>query len=429
MSPAFSPSSALTRRQLLGASGVSAAALLLAACGGSSSGSGGGSGGSGGGSGDLSWFMWSGSTTEVNAWKHCADLVHAADAKTTLSFQTTTFNDYWTKLTSQASSGKSADILGMQAQRAPQFNQLLVPLDDKLDSLGVSADMFADSIWAGMKVNGKVVALPYDFGPYLIYYNKTAFEAAGLPIPAQGWTQDDFMTAAKKLTSGNKFGFWAQAVIDSVMPFVLSQHGEAAVSDSGDLQMDSAAWKATCAWYGALVSKEKVAAKIPATGSPTAATNQFLAGNAMMCIDGPWSLINAKATAKFDVGIAPVPAGASGSKTMTAGSGFGISTSCKDPDRAAKAIAVLTGTDAEAYLGKAGRAFPSRTAQQASWYEGNNLADAKAAMDYSIANSIPFRTTAKWTSVNDTFGRYAVTAFNGDSDVNDMLSRVQASGK
>ncbi|PRY12855.1 ABC transporter substrate-binding protein [Kineococcus rhizosphaerae] len=414
----------LSRRSLLSYAGGAGALAALAACGGNSGGS-----SSSGGDGDLTWFMWSGSTAEVDAWKHVAEMVTKADSTTKVTFQTAAWNDYWTKLTSQAASGASADLVGMQSLRAPQFAELLVPLDDKLSSLGIADDTFESSIYDGLKVDGKVVALPYDFGPYMIFYNKTAFQAAGLPLPAQGWTTADFMTAAKALTTDGKYGYFASSSIDGVLPWVLSETGKAAVDDSGKLDVDNDDWRKVLTWYRGLVSTEKVAAPLPSATSSAAATNQFQSGNAMMCIDGPWSLINAKATAKFEVGIAPMPAGSSGSKTMTAGSGFGVSKSAKDPDRAAKAVAVLTGTDAESYLGQQGRAFPARVAQQQSWYDGNDLGDAKTVMDYSIENSIPYKTTATWTQVNDTYSRYAVPAFNGDGSVDDLLTRVQAQDK
>jgi len=412
----------VSRRSLLSYAGGAGALAALSACGG-------GSEGSSGGDGALTWFMWSGSTQEVDAWKHVAEMVTTEDPETTVEFQTAAWNDYWTKLTSQAASGGSADLLGMQSLRAPQFAQLLVPLDDQLEALGIGADTFESSIFDGLKVDGKVVALPYDFGPSLIFYNKTAFEAAGLPLPTNDWTTDDFMTAARALTAGDKYGFFASSDIGGLVPWVLSETGQAAVDDDGNLDVDNDAWRQVGEWYRGLVTTEKVAAPLPSGNTSSSATNQFLAGNAMMNIDGPWSLINAKATAKFEVGIAPMPAGAAGSRTVTAGSGFGVSAEAADPERAAKAVAVLTGVDAEAYLGEQGRAFPARVAQQQSWYDGNDLGDAKSVMDFAIENSIPFRTTATWSQINDTYARYAVTAFNGDSTVDDLLTRVQSQDK
>lgn len=411
----------LSRRQLLGLGGGAAAALALSACGGSSSG---GSGGSAD-STDLSWFMWSASTAEVDAWKKVADIAGQASGST-ITFQTAAWNDYWTKLTSQAASGQTADLVSIQSLRAPQFAQLFSDLTPQLSAMGVSESDFDSGILDALKVDGKLVALPYDFGPLVVFYNKTAFEQAGITLPAIGWTQDDFLAAAKALTNGNSYGFFAGAVPDSVIPFAMSQHGVQAVNADGELDIDTDEWRDTLNWYRNLVVTEKVASPLPAAGSQAAATNQFLAGNAAMNIDGPWSLINAKATANFEVGIAPMPVGGSGSKTVSAGSGFGVSAKAANQDLAAKAVAGLTGVDAEKYLGESGRAFPARTAQQQSWYDGNDLQDAQEVMDAMIKAAEGYRTTAKWTQVNNEWNKYAVTCFNGDTDVDSFIQQVMA---
>lgn len=409
----------LSRRQLLGLGGGAAAALALSGCGGGSSSSGSAS------STDLSWFMWSASTAEVDAWKKVADIAGAASGST-ITFQTAAWNDYWTKLTSQAASGQTADLVSVQSLRAPQFAQLFTDLGPKLSDMGVTESDFDSGILDALKVDGKLLALPYDFGPLVVFYNKTAFQEAGLPMPAIGWTQDDFLAAAKKLTTGNTYGFFAGAVPDSIIPFAMSQHGVQAVTADGKLDIDTDEWRDTLNWYRDLVVTEKVASPLPAAGSQAAATNQFLAGNAAMNIDGPWSLINAKATASFEVGIAPMPVGGSGSKTVSAGSGFGVSAKAANQDLAAKACAGLVNVDSETYLGQSGRAFPARTAQQSAWYEGNGLQDAQEVMDAMIAAAEGYRTTAKWTQVNNEWNKYAVPCFNGDTDVDSFIQQVQA---
>jgi len=412
----------LSRRQLLGLGGGAAATLALSGCGGGSS-----AGGSGGdaSSTDLTWQMWSASTAEVDAWKKVADIAGRASGST-IAFQTAAWNDYWTKLTTQAASGQTADIVSIQSLRAPQFAQLFTDLTPKLSDMGVTESDFDAGILDALKVDGKLLALPYDFGPLVVFYNKTAFEQAGLPLPAIGWTQDDFMTAARALTTGSSYGFFGGAVPDSVIPWAMSQHGVQAVTADGKLDIDNDQWRDTLNWYRSLIVTEKVAAPIPASGSQAAATNQFLAGNAAMNIDGPWSLINAKATATFEVGIAPLPVGGSGSKTVTAGSGFGVSAAAANQDLAAKAAAGLVGVEAETFLGESGRAFPARTAQQSAWYEGNQLQDAQEVMDAAIASAEGYRTTAKWTQVNNEWGKYGVPCFNGDTDVDAFIQQIQA---
>ena len=406
---------------------VASAVVLLAACGGNS-GNSGGSSGSSGGPVTLNWFMWSGSDVEKNAWLHVADLVTQKYPNIKIQFETTPFNDYWTKLTTEAASGSTPCVIGLQGQRAPQFGNLLVPLDDYMSKAGVKASDYVPSITKGLQYEGKQVALPYDVGPFVMFYNKDAFKAAGLKEPAIGWTTDDFMADAKALTKPPKYGFSAQSDISQLLPWVLSSSGKSAVNADGKLDVDNPEWHASAQWYTDLVSKEKVSPQIPSANSSSASANQFLAGNTYMSLDGPWDLINAREQAKFKVGIAPMPAGASGSKTWSDGSGFGVTKDCKNPDEAFQAVSVMVGADAEKYLGNAGRAYPALISTQSSWYEGNKTQDVKPVMDASLQSSLPFITTPTWQQVVTTFAKQAVATYNGQGSVDDLLSQTQAQG-
>jgi multiple sugar transport system substrate-binding protein len=345
-----------------------------------------------------------------------------------IKFETAPFNDFWTKLTTQAASGNAPCVIGLQGQRAPQFGNLLVPLDDYMSKAGIKASDYVPSITKGLQFKGKQVALPYDVGPFVMFYNKDAFKAAGIKEPAIGWTTDDFMNAATKLTKAPKYGFWAQSDIGQLLPWVLSSSGKSALNADGKLDVDNPEWHASAQWYADLVSKNKVSPQIPSANSSSSAANQFLAGNTYMSLDGPWDLINAREQAKFKVGIAPMPAGASGSKTWSDGSGFGVTHDCKNPDEAFKAVSVMVGTDAENYLGNLGRAYPALISTQNSWYEGNKTQDVKPVMDYSLTNSIPYTTIPTWQQVVTTFSKQAVATYNGQGSVDDLLSQTQQQG-
>jgi multiple sugar transport system substrate-binding protein len=401
------------------------ATVMLAACGGNSSPP---SGSGSGGPVTLTWFMWSASDVEKNAWLHVADMVTAKYPNIKVQFETTPFNNYWTKLTTEAASHSAPCVVGLQGQRAPQFGTLLVPLDDYMSKAGVKGEDYVPSITKGLQIDGKQVALPYDVGPLVMFYNKDAFKAAKLKEPAMGWTTDDFLNDAKALTKPPKYGFWAQSDISALMPWVLSASGKSALNADGKLDVNNPEWKAAAQFYTNLVTQDKVAAQIPSANSSSASANQFLAGNAYMALDGPWDLINARAQAKFGVGIAPMPAGASGSKTWSDGSGFGVTTDCKNPDEAFKAVSVMTGADAENYLGDLGRAYPALISAQPSWYKGNKTNDVKPVMDFALQNSVSFTTTPTWQQVVTTFAKQAVATYNGQGSVDDLLSQTQAQG-
>ncbi|HJP82418.1 MAG TPA: sugar ABC transporter substrate-binding protein [Fimbriimonadaceae bacterium] len=54
--------------------------------------------------------------------------------------------------------------------------------------------------------NGKTYAIPGDFTPMVMYYNKDIFDRAGIPYPTADWTFEKFFETAKKLTVREKSG-------------------------------------------------------------------------------------------------------------------------------------------------------------------------------------------------------------------------------
>lgn len=53
-----------------------------------------------------------------------------------------------------------------------------------------------------LRSRGRLFEMPFLANPPVVAYNRTMFEAAGLPLPAPGWTWDDLRAAAVKLTHG-----------------------------------------------------------------------------------------------------------------------------------------------------------------------------------------------------------------------------------
>jgi multiple sugar transport system substrate-binding protein len=407
------------RKRAFAVAAAATLALAVAACG-----SGGGGSTTSDGRTTMVWNMWSGSTAEVDAWNHLSQMVTAKHPDLALDFQTSSFNDYWTKLAAQASGGDAGCILGVQSYRAPSISQLLVPLDDMLAGAGIDGADFDPSIWKALQVDGQQLAVPYDFGPLLMFYNADRFREAGVPVPTTDWTVEDFLAAAQALTSGGKHGFAVYPTIDSVIPWSLSLEGTSPLTAEGELDLTQEGFVKAVQWYADLVTQLKVAPQVVATSDATPALNSFISGDAAMVVDGPWQLVNVMDQAQFEVGVAPIPAGGSGSHSQVAGSGFGISQTCPDPDKALQAIAVLTGPEALQYLAEQGRAFPARTAQQESWFSPE-LAGAKDGLQAAIKNGVPAPATENYTQVSQLFQQYGVEAVNGQQSVPDFLNTVQ----
>ncbi|MHC5797367.1 ABC transporter substrate-binding protein [Lacisediminihabitans sp. FW035] len=371
----------------------------------------------------INWSVWAGSEAETAAWQHLADLVHTKEPSITVKLQTASWNDYWTKLPTQLAGADAPCIAGMQMARLQQFTQYLLPLDDKLAGAGITPSDFDGSIMKALQTGGKQKAIPYDLGPWILFYNKDQFAAAGLTEPANGWKIAEFEADAKALTTGGKYGFAVNNTIDQPNVWGPTIAGVQAVTKDGALDLTSPGVKKTLDWYAGLVSTEKVAAPLAADATDGA---QFLAGNAAMYVTGPWDMINVKAQAKFGVGVVTIPAGSKGVATAVGGSGFGITTKCSTPGVAAKALAILTGSDALSYLGSEGRAFPARIAEQSTWYS-SAVDGAKSTMETALKSGVAYRSTPTWTQVGLSWSQGVVSVVNGETNSKAFLSSVQES--
>ncbi|WP_188192021.1 ABC transporter substrate-binding protein [Nonomuraea sp. SYSU D8015] len=371
----------------------------------------------------LTWSMWASGTEDRDAWQNVAAAVTKKYPNIKVTLETSPFEDYFTKLGTRLAGGSAPCVVSMQSLRTGGYVSGMRPLDDLIKKNGLDTGDFDSSIMAGLASGGKQYALPYDLGSLVITYNKDMFEAAGVPAPKVGWSMADFESAAKKLTTGGKYGFVAYPTDLNMFSMILSRTGAEPVDASGKLDLTSGPMTTGFQWFADLAAKAGVAPKVPGVDNDFPDT-QFLNGNAAMWVNGPWAVLSLKQQAKFDVGLATIPAGPDGPKTYSAGSGFGISQSCPYPDEAFKAISVMTSADVLGQLGTLGRAYPARKSVQGKWYE-NAFEGAKDVIDAANASAKPFRATANWDQVSKLLAQYGVPAFNGQATAADVLKQVQ----
>ncbi|HET6293148.1 MAG TPA: sugar ABC transporter substrate-binding protein [Kribbella sp.] len=372
---------------------------------------------------DLTWQFWIGGTADQAAWQKVADQAKADHPGITVKLEGASWENYWSKIGTTLASGKAPCIIGMQSLRLASYANAMLPLDDLMAKYNVKAEDFDKPIMDGLKSDGKQIAIPYDSGPMVIFYNRDLFKAAGIAEPKPGWTMDEFKAAATKLSTGGKYGFVTTPGDLAFLPWVLTTTGAQPLKDN-KLALTDPAFTDGYQQYVDLVVKDKIAPRVPAGGTDFETTN-FISGKAAMKLDGPWSLIDLKGKSKFSLGIAPMPAGADGSKTYTAGSGFGISRSCKTPDAAFQAIVSMTSQKPLTDLAAAGRAYPSRPTAHDAWYTAANLQGARETIEYASQHSIPLVTSKNWVQASDLLLDFGVQALNGELPPDQALKNVQ----
>lgn len=375
---------------------------------------------------NLTWQMWGSNENDLAAWQHLADMVTEVHPDIKVTMQTAAWNDYWTKLPVLAASGQLGDIVAMQSLRMPNFYAILEPLNARIEAEKFDIDAFDTSIVGGMSANNEVYGLPYDVGPWMMFYNKDMFDAAGVEYPKPGWTFDDYVATARALTKDGNYGAGVTPQNYSLFSAAL---GASYVDADGKLDLTNPDAVAAAARIIDLVATEKVAPVVASGSDPgTFISGRFDAGNIGMYVDGPWAMIGKMDTVKFQIGLAPLPRGTGDLAAVTAGSGFGISASSKNKDAAWKAIQVLTSPEALEYLASQGRALPARTAQQGTWYDvaAADVAGAREALEYSLAHSATYRITSNWNAVENLFNQYFPLAFAGSATAEQTMQTIQS---
>ncbi len=86
----------------------------------------------------------------------------------------------------------------------------LIDLTSKVKAPDFDWSDFYPSEQQAATVNGKVVGIPALVDNLSLVYNKKLFAAAGVPLPTESWTWQDFRDAAKKLSDPSKHTYgWA----------------------------------------------------------------------------------------------------------------------------------------------------------------------------------------------------------------------------
>lgn len=104
--------------------------------------------------------------------------------------------------TQWASGDKSAvpDVLFLWPTPRYAADGVLENLDPYIQKSNYNLNDYWPSLLESAKYNNSVYGLPRDISVEVLYYNKQAFDEAGIAYPTDQWTWDDLRAAAEKLT-------------------------------------------------------------------------------------------------------------------------------------------------------------------------------------------------------------------------------------
>jgi len=235
------------------------------------------------------------------------------------------------------------DILAGDVVRVPYWTQegIFMDLTEQIDSLPEKDELQSGHIKAGT-VDGKEHTLPFVTDISVMVWNKDLYKEAGLD-PDKGPTTlqefEDQATAVAKLGKKDVAGTYLAgqsggALVFTLFPMIWG-NGEKAINDEGtESLMASDSAKKIYAAYADLAKTPNGlgAGSKEETGATWTAPFQ---NGKVGVMQYPFTAVSALFdTAKFDIGVAPIPGVDGGSSTFLGGDAIGVS---KDSKHAAQA--------------------------------------------------------------------------------------------
>ena len=126
----------------------------------------------------------------------------------TITYEPSGWDDHWTKMATQAAGGNLPDVMQQDYSRLEEWvsRGMLYPLDEFVESGVLDFSNVQEANLAGGRIDGKLYAVNLGTNAVCFVLDVDAFEKAGIPLPPQNWTWDDFEKIAIELK--DKLGIW-----------------------------------------------------------------------------------------------------------------------------------------------------------------------------------------------------------------------------
>ncbi len=273
------------------------------------------------------------------------------------------WSEYFTWLKSEWREGRSPDVMFLNY--IPAYVELgeLEPLDRYIgDEPALMAD-FYPALLTSFRAKGQLYGIPRDNDTKVIYYNRSHFLEAGIPVPKPNWTWQDLRETARALTQRDggapRYGFGFEP--DFWWLVWLWQNGGEVVNDPmrpTEVLLDSPENAEAIQFLQDLIHTDRVTPPPDQLNTEDMA-KLFRDGRLSMLFGNhalvPW-FTN---TADLSWDVVPLPQGATRAN-VAGGAGYTISRRSQHQDAAWQLVRFLSGQKAQAILSESGLITPAR---------------------------------------------------------------------
>jgi multiple sugar transport system substrate-binding protein len=341
------------------------------------------------------------------------------------------------KYETEMAGGAGHDVYHMETKQLPAFGSkgVFTVLDPYIArSKVVAPSDYFYTPWSKSSLQGKMLGIPWDTAPAVLFYSKDLFQKAGLTPPPtdwsdKTWTRDAFLETATKLTTGSgvnsQYGYYQSTWWVYGFPWLWSDGGH--VTDQNETKATLTDTKVVDTWQFLQDLMWKYKVWPSAQEATQGAASMFLTGKIGMYINGPYfipALRNGKATIQWDVAV--IPSGAAGRWTRDPADAVCIWKGSKLQDASWDFIEYLCGPKGELMLGQGGY-VPVRkeVAQSNAFLQHKGGVNWKVIVDGLDHEGVQ-PVTDVWTEMDNTLTQAIGGLYtNNKQTAKDVLTKLQ----
>lgn len=317
----------------------------------------------------------------------------------------TPWGDYWTKLQTQASTGTLPDVFWMNGPNFQYYaaNGALEPIDALIDSGDFDSSKYPAGLNELYTYDGAQYGVPKDIDGLGVWYNKAILEEAGVAVPTDDWTWEDFQTAAKTVSDNLKdqgiygvvpeLGDGQNCYYNTILQaggYVLSPDGQQSGFDDPDSIKGLQFWTDLIA-NGSSPTLEQLADTLP--------NQYFQSSKAAFLWSGTWMAGElSEAANAADIDVAPLPIGPAGRGATIHGLASVVSAQSKNLAAAQAFQAYLGSEEAQMTQGQLGGVNPAFEGTSEAYVQSVPNFNMQAMLDSAeYATPLPVsRNSAVW---------------------------------
>lgn len=139
-------------------------------------------------------FTWWGSQDRHDRTIKVVEMFQKEHPNIKIVYEFANWNDYWTKVSTQAAGGNLPDIMQQDYARINEWadKKLIAPLDDFVKDGTIDLSNVSETVLSGGRINGQLYAINIGSNSLCFALDVDAFKKAGIELPKQNWTWAEF---------------------------------------------------------------------------------------------------------------------------------------------------------------------------------------------------------------------------------------------